>query len=338
MNITALLLTVFFTQAPPLQRFEFEQLEMAVPVRIVLYAESEEHAKRAAEAAYLRFHDLNLRLSDYNEQSEIRQFCDRALPNRFVRVSSDVWTVLQESVRIAQLTDGAFDPTVGQSVRLWRQARRSYRMPKPERLQKARATTGWQNLLFDETEHSIALRETGAAERNVRVDLGGIAKGYAIDEAVQAMKLLGVTRVMVDAGGDVGLGDPPPGKEGWTIAITPIRKEEKPTEFLTLTNCGLANSGDLYQFVEFDGVRYSHIVDPKTGLGLTNRLLVSVLAPNAMQADALASAFCVMGEKRALELAERLPGTETQILRILPDEQIERYQTTGFPSATRQAP
>lgn len=315
---------VLLTNAKAEERFEFDGIEMAVPIRIVLYAEDAQTAKKAADAALARFHDLNQRLSDYDEKSEIRRFCDDAGPGEFVRVSDDLWNCVRLAVHHAEISGGAFDPTVGQVVRLWRTARKLHRIPAENRIREALATVGWENILFDEERQAIAISAHGA-KRHVRLDLGGIAKGYAIDEALKTMRFFGVTRVLLDAGGDLGLGDPPPGKEGWTIAVTPLKKGEKPTDFWTLKNCGIANSGDMYQFVEIDGKRYSHIVDPKTGLGLTNRLTVSVIAPTAADADALASAVSVLGPEKGLALIRTLPQTEAQILHLTEEGKVEKF-------------
>ncbi|MDO4575662.1 MAG: FAD:protein FMN transferase [Planctomycetia bacterium] len=309
----------------PLERYTFDGVEMAVPVRMVLYAESQEVAQRGAAAAFERFGDLNRRLSDYDEASEIRQFCDFARPGRFVCVSVDLWNVLREAVRAAEETDGAFDPTVGQVVRLWRHARKAKKMPPAERLQRALETVDYRKILWDEKTRAIALSQPGA-----RLDLGGIAKGYAIDEALKTLEKLGITRALVDAGGDVGVSGPPPGKKGWMVAVSPMKKGEKPSEFLTLSHRGVANSGDMYQFVTLSGKRYSHLVNPQTGLGLTHRAMVSVIAQNATVADALASAISVMGPEKGFSWAKRHANIEVQIL--WPDSRgvIQRLETEGF--------
>ncbi len=307
-----------------LERFTFSSVEMAVPVKITLYAENETHAKEAADAAFERFRDLNARLSDYNPQSELRRFCDQAQRGEFRAVSADIWVTLAESVRIARLSDGAFDPTVGQVVRLWRRARLQKRLPPQREIEKTLQTVGYENILLDENTRAVAISRQG-----VRIDLGGIAKGYAIDEALATLATYGITRVLVDAGGDVGMGDPPPGERGWKIAVISPGENQAPT-FLTLAHCGVANSGDLAQFVEVDGVRYSHLVDPKTGVGLTHRATVSVIAPTAMAADALASAVSVLGEERGLALIETLPETETQILTPTENGGVHAVQSAGW--------
>ncbi len=119
----------------------------------------------------------------------------------------------------------------------------------------------------------------------------------------------GVTRAYVDGGGDLSLGDPPPGRRGWRIGVAPLDEEKsKPSEYLELTNCGVATSGDAFQHVTLGGTRYSHIVDPATGLGLTDRSSVTVIAPNGMTADALASAICVLGPQRASSWPTKAPA------------------------------
>lgn len=313
------------------QRFVFEGIEMAVPIRIVIYAENEQFARYAADEALETFHDLNIRLSDYDENSEVRRLCDYAFPETYVRVSDDLWRVLQESVRYARLSDGAFDPTVGQTVRLWRHARKSKRLPPRDRLEKTLKTIGYENILFDPENQAVALSRNGA-QNNVRIDLGGVAKGYAIDAAMNRLRQLGLTRFLVDAGGDVGLGDPPPGRDGWTIAIQTGRDDAQAEEFLLLSNCGIAHSGDAFQFVEIDGRRYSHIVDPATGLGLTNRAAVSIVAPTACMADALASALCVLPLEKGIQLAESLDGVDARIIQVCDEskENIETRETSNF--------
>lgn len=312
-----------------LGKYTFSSVEMAVPVKITLYAESETLAAQAAEAAFWRFRDLNARLSDYRAESELRRFCDEAYSGEFRRVSQDLWNVLRESTRVAKLSDGAFDPTVGQVVRLWRRARMQKKLPPEAEITAALETVGYENLLFDEDNRAIALVRQGT-HSPVRIDLGGIAKGYAIDAAIHTLRTYGITRVLVDAGGDVGVGDPPPDADAWKIAVVSPADENQSAEFLYVSNCGLANSGDLSQFLEIDGVRYSHLVDPKTGHGLTHRATVSVTAPTAVEADALASAVSVLGPVLGISLVETLPGVETSILQPAENEAVTATESSGW--------
>ena len=150
----------------------------------------------------------------------------------------------------------------------------------------------------------------------MRLDLGGIAAGYAADEALTALNQKGVTRAMIDASGDIVVGDPPPGTEGWRIGIAPLTDPKgPPSRFLLLKNASVTTSGDAFQHVEFGGKRYSHIVDPRTGLGLTDQSSVTVVARDGTTADSLATAVSVLGPTRGLELIERTAGAAALIVR-----------------------
>jgi thiamine biosynthesis lipoprotein len=139
----------------------------------------------------------------------------------------------------------------------------------------------------------------------MRLDLGGIAKGYAGDAALKVFLEHGLQKVINDAGGDLVVGEPPPGKAGWRIGIAPLEKVDgPPSRVLEIKNAAVATSGDAFQFVEIAGVRYSHLVNPKTGLGLAVRSSVTVIAPTRIEADSLASAVSVLGPEAGLELIE----------------------------------
>ena len=141
-----------------------------------------------------------------------------------------------------------------------------------------------------------------------KITLGGIAKGYAADKALAILRKKGLNSVLVDAGGDLALGDPPPGRKGWKIDIGGRKHPNLPT--LELANCAVATSGDVEQFVEVEGKRYSHIIDPRTGIGLTTRLQVTVVAPSGMQADSLASALTALGPEKGTALVKKLAGVQ----------------------------
>ena len=315
-----------------LARFEFERVEMAVPVKVVFYAPDKAAASTAASAAFDEIHRLNAILSDYDPQSELRRLCRTAgratavpeettsgadpTPSRAVAVSDDLWNVLQASQRMARLSDGAFDVTVGPVVKLWRRARRRHRLPTEQRLAEARERVGYQMIRLHPEGRKVELLRP-----DMRLDLGGIAKGYAVDAALDVLRRHGVTRALIDAGGDIRLGGPPPGEVGWRIAVAGTDREEPSAEVLLLANTAIATSGDAWQHVEIRGVRYSHIVDPRTGVGLTDRATVTVVAPTGMLADSLASAVSVLGPEPGIELVQKHPGAAVQIVRSRDDKQ-----------------
>ena len=305
---------------------------MAVPVKIVLYAPDAATATRAAKAALARIHQLNSILSDYDPKSELRRLCDTAAAGNGVPVSDDLWRVLHHARTASRSSDGAFDVTVGPVVRLWRRARRRRTLPSPERLDSARLLVDYRLVRLDPKRHAVELLKPG-----MRLDLGGIAKGYALDEALRVLKKTGTNRAMIDAGGDIVLGDPPPGRPGWRIGVAPLEADGPPSRVLVLSDVAVATSGDRWQFVEIGGRRYSHIVDPRTGMALTDHGSVTVVAPDGITADALASAVSVLGPEKGLKLIESTPGAAAFIVRA-PEGKIETYQSSGWKKLPAASP
>ncbi len=301
---------------PTLERHEFTRLQMGVQVRVTLYAPDEPTAQAAASAAFARIADLDATLSDYRPDSELMRLCAGAGPDQLpVAVSPDLYANLALGADIASATHGAFDVTVGPLVSLWRRARREGVLPDPGALETARGLVGWQLVALDPVARTARLARAG-----MRLDLGGIAKGYAADQAVLALRTAGTPRCLVALAGDIAAGEPPPGTAGrgrppgWRIAISTGAEGDAPLS-VHLANAAISTSGDTEQFLEIDGVRYSHIVDPRTGLGVTNRIAATVIAPSGAVADALASALCILGPEAAPRLVETFPGTAAIIRR-----------------------
>ena len=276
---------------------------MGLPVRIRLYAPTDEAAKTTATAAFARVAVLDRMMSDYRPDSELRR-----LGTTWSPVSPELFAVLARAAEIARATGGAFDPTVGPMVALWREARQSRRMPDGMELDAAKRLVGWQLVQLDGPRHAVRLARPG-----MRLDLGGIAKGYILQQALATMASLGVTRALVEAGGDIVVGDAPPGRDGWSIDVTGSEAEFV-ARAARLTNAALATSGPSAQFVEIDGVRYSHVVDPRTGLGLTNQLTARVIVADGATADALATALTVA------------PDTLSRMRRKFPDAAVSLVQ------------
>lgn len=293
-----------------LARYESTQPQMGVPFKIILYAPDSATANHAFEAAFSRIAGLNRVLSDYDPHSELSRLSRSAPAAQGVRVSDDLWTVLARSQALAERSAGAFDITVGPYVRLWRRARRSKEMPTSERLAEARAAVGYEHLKLDGQAHTAQLLKPG-----MRLDLGGIGMGYAVDETLKLLRSRGLSRALVDASGDIGMGDPPPGKQGWTITVMPLSFEGTPAKQILLSNAAVTTAGDAFQHVVIDGQRYSHIVDPRTGLGMTDRVGVAVIARDCITADSLDTAVSVMGPAAGLALIEETPGAAALVIR-----------------------
>jgi len=301
-------------------RYAYEKAEMGLPVRVTLYAPDEGAARAAADRAFARVEALNAVFSDYDSDSELSRLSDTAGSGRAAAVGPELWHVLEFAQRVAALSKGGFDISVGPVVNLWRVARRKHELPKPERLLEARARVGYQGIELDPAARTALLRKP-----RMRLDAGGIAKGYAMEEALQVLRALGLPRAMVAGGGDMALGEAPPGESGWRIEVSSLDAGGAPApRFLRLANCSVATSGDLYQRLEIEGKRYSHIVDPRTGIGLTDHSLVTVVAARGMEADALSKVVAVLGPVEGLPLLESFPGVAAYVVRA-PEDRVEEH-------------
>jgi thiamine biosynthesis lipoprotein len=190
-------------------------------------------------------------------------------------------------------------------------------LPDPTEFEAARARVGYANVELSTQKRTVKLLLAG-----MQLDLGGIAKGYAADAALKLLKEKHqISRALVAAAGDITCGDPPPGKEAWAVDIAPIVKRQKPRG-LKLVNASVSTSGDLEQFVEIKGVRYSHIVDPKTGLGITGRRSVTVIAKNGTTADSMTKAVMLMPPEKALALVEATPHAAAYIVMVGEQEKL----------------
>jgi len=273
---------------------------MGVPVRIVLYTPHDAIARAGARAAFARIAALEDKMSDFRPHSEVRRLGAQA--GGCVNVSEDLYAVLARAKELARLSGGAFDPTVGPLVELWREARHAGRAPPARALDSARALVGWRMLRLGDGGEQACLARPG-----MRLDLGGIAKGYILQEALRALADRGVASALIEAGGDIVVGAAPPGASGWRIAV-PDADPALAARARGLTHAAIATSGPTEQFVEIDGVRHSHVVDPRTGLALTRNVTATVIASDGATADALATTLTVLSREEGKRLLEHFPG------------------------------
>jgi FAD:protein FMN transferase len=276
----------YLSYSQPQTRFEYSFGKLGTVCQVIFYAQDSATAQKAIHHIYLQIDSLNGILSDYDENSEIRKLCAQASENQEIKVSKTLYEVIGKSVALSKVTKGTFDITVGNYVLLWRRARRQHIFPTKTQLRKAKKMVGYQKIKLIPDRQAVLLKA-----KEMRLDVGAIGKGYIADQILESLRTkFGITSALIDLGGDISMGDAPPDKTGWTIQVG--------TQTVTLANCAIATSGDTFQYVTFAGKRYSHLVHPKTGLGLVNALQVTVIAPDGTTADALASALSVMGKKK----------------------------------------
>ena len=269
-------------------------------------------------------------LSDYGAETETVLLSQPEKVGQWQAVSPDLWEVLKVCDDWHRLSNGAFDASVGRLSVLWRKARKSKTVPTQIEIEEALQHCGWQHVHLDAQTRRVKLDIEG-----LKLDFGAMGKGYIIDKAYERLAICGLTRSLVRAGGDLRCGDPPPGRTGWPIEIAKLSNEEQAQQ-LFLSNAAVSSSGDLYQFIEINGERRSHVLDPGTGMGVPGPRLVTVIAPTATQADAADTALCVMDDDAALALAHRLKTIQVRIASMAQgDEQKLIVRTTpGFGQMT----
>ena len=220
---------------------------------------------------------------------------------------------------------GAFDVTIAPVGRLWRRARRDRKLPDPARIAEARQLVGSDKMVLDPAARTVQLLKPG-----MKLDVGGIAKGYAAQAGLDVLRSKGITRALVGGAGDIVVGDPPPDAEGWKIAIAPLDPKlgDRPPTLL-LKNAAVSTAGDAERFVIIDGHRYSHIINPATGLGHEDRAAVTVVAPDGATADALETTAYLLGPDRGLRLVDETPGAAAIFRRLTP-EGIKTFESSRF--------
>lgn len=295
---------------PALTRYAFTEAHMGTRFKILIYAADEEAAHRGAKLAFLRIAELNGIMSDYLETSELMRLCRKSGGDP-VPVSEDLFTVLSRAQEVSRRSGGAFDVTIGPVVRMWRRARFTKTLPTEEQRAAALALVGYEKMKLDPEKKTVQLLKEG-----MRLDLGGIAKGYAADQALLVLKKRGLTCALVAAGGDIAVSDAPPGQPGWKVGIAPLEDpESEPKRFVILKNGAVSTSGDAEQFVEIGGVRYSHIADPKTGLGLVGRMSATVVAKDGTTADSMTKVVAILGPKKAFPIIDATDGAAAMFIR-----------------------
>lgn len=302
---------------------------MGTEVRLVLYAADDAQATRATRAAFARIAALNTTLSDYQSSSELMQLSAKAGQGP-IAVSADLFRVLAAAQTLAARSDGAFDVTSGPLTRLWRGARRLSELPSTTRVDEARARSGYRRLHLHETRRTATLDTAGMS-----LDVGGIAKGYAADEALRAMAGEGVMSALVAIGGDIAVAAPPPGHDAWAVDVASLDLPGAPhLGTLQLRDAAVSTAGDAEQWMTANGRRYSHILDPRTGWPMVGRSSTTVIARRGLEADGLDTTAAILGPETGLRLVEDTPGAAVFMVREEPNGRVTVHPSSRWPASS----
>lgn len=298
-----LLITILVARGGAAQkRYDYARPLMGSVFNLSFYAPNDSIAQVASDSVFTRINYLNGLLSDYLDGSEVNRLSASAGQNQWVHVSDVLYDILAQSKHLSAQTQGAFDCTIGPVVQLWRRATRRGYFPDKQQINWAKKAVGYRLVKMDSQQKRVQLKR-----KNMRLDLGAIGKGYAADQALEVLRHYRILSALLDAGGDLAIGNAPPQQSGWRVEVSSGKQADAAPQTLVLKNCGVATSGDTYRYLEHQGQRYSHIADPRTGVGLRTHVRSTVVAPNGTVADALATAFSVLGAKKGQRVWQKIP-------------------------------
>lgn len=308
--------------SPEIEGFEIQFPAMGTLVDIKLFSNEPQKVAAAIAAVKTSAAAIEATLTDYDPDSEASQLTTIAV-GRSVPVSSHLWNNLAASERWYQLSEGAFDASLGNLTQWWRRQRRNPNQSTS--LPSNAEDRGWQFVSLDHANQQVQL------QRPVRFDFGAIGKGYLVDQIFEQLQRAGLPCCLVNISGNMRCGDPPPDREGWRIEVSPLEKHHPPLRRLNLKHVSIATSGDLWQYFVVAGQRRSHIIDPRTGQSVVGPIAATIIAPSAADADALATAVCVLGPTAGAQLVAKVNGAEAMILEHSQESQPVRYiVTAGF--------
>lgn len=296
---------------------------MGSPFNLIIVTNDSIKAESLSRASFQLIDSFSHIYSDYDSSSELSKLTANA-GKGFQTCSPALWDILLVSRTAFQNSLQSFDISVGPLSSLWRLKRKRFLFPDSATVLNTKNLVGLDAILWKDSLHQISLPKPG-----MKLDLGGIAKGYIAQKVIDFLKSNNITAALADAGGDIVLSNAASLNEGWLIGVNiPESTDELLKKKLSLTNCAVATSGDAYQYIEHNGVKYSHIIDPRTGYGVSSQRNVTVIAKNGALADWLATACSILSIEEAKKICAEQKAE--LFISILENGQISIEQTKGF--------
>jgi thiamine biosynthesis lipoprotein len=315
-----LLATFYVAGYPGAHKVTKTRFLMDTVVDLTIYGTSKQEAETLCEEVFAEMQRLENIFDKNNPCSDISRINDSA-GKKWVKVEPETIYVLQQALEIAQETGGAFDPTVGPLLELWGFGTEQTRVPSMEEISGVLPLVDYTAVQLDATQHKVFL-----PQRGMKLDLGGIAKGFIIDQGQEMLEQASLRASFINAGGDIGIRGSKPSGEKWVIAIQDPKNPRQWKATLKIAEGGVATSGDYQRDFEEKGQKYHHLLDPKQGVPARGLSSVTVVASESLEADAMATAVFILGKENGLELIEGLPGIEG----VLVDEQGKVFITSGL--------
>ncbi|MDD5688464.1 MAG: FAD:protein FMN transferase [Elusimicrobia bacterium] len=295
------------------KEFSETRLLMNTTVEIKVWMFDEGLARKSISAAFNEIARVENTFSVFKADSEIA----RLNKNGSGTVSDEVIQLVKVSKYFSELSDGAFDITVLPVIELWKNAKKNEKAPTKEEINNTLKLVGSGKIIIDEKSKKISF-----AQKGVKIDLGGIAKGYAVDKAIEVLKKAGVQTGMINAGGNMGCF----GKKVWSIALQNPRDKNSFITTLKIKNKAVSTSGDYERYFFLDKKKISHIINPLSGYSADNSISSTIITDNATDSDALSTATFVLGPKKGIELVKKYKNAECLII----DKEKRIFKSTGF--------
>jgi FAD:protein FMN transferase len=312
-----------FTLSAQLKRFQFSENKMGSSFYLIFYHTDSAEAVSLAKECFLIVDSLNDIFSDYNSESEVSKLALQTNQTD-IKVSDELFAMIVRSKDAWERSGKTFDVTIGALSQLWRKANKETRFPSESEIKAAKDLTGFNNVTINEGSRTISFKKPG-----IRFDFGGIVPGYSAQKVIDFLKSKNINIALADASGDIVMSNAPPGKDGWTIGVNlPESENEIWDKKLELKNFAVSTSGDVYRYTIHNGIKYSHIIDPKTGYGVTSQRNVTVMTKYGADADWLATACSILPIKKALALAKKEHAAI--LIATLDGEKIVTYKSKSF--------
>ncbi|MFH1510672.1 MAG: FAD:protein FMN transferase [Candidatus Woesearchaeota archaeon] len=304
MKKLAILIIILLLPACKIMTYKAEQTRelMGTTVTVVVLHEDENTAREGIRRAFRAMQSVNDEMGPYGTTSLVSELNKNKI---IAKPTSSMSFVLQKSLEYSEVSNGAFDITVQPVLDLYTKTFKENRTPTQEEIDTAMKSVGYKKVIIEENAVTI--------EENMSITLGAIAKGYAVDEAIEALQQTGIKRAMVNAGGDIRAIGTKEGDQKWQVALQNPRNKTELITIIELENMSVATSGDYERYFD-ENKTYHHIINPKTGHSATELISVTVIAPKAVDADSLATTVFVLGREKGIELVERLPNVEALII------------------------
>lgn len=300
-----------------------EEAIMGTAIRVELWSEDKPAGEAAIAAVMAEMHRIDRQMSPYKPESELSRI-NREAAEHPVPISQEMFDILSRSIEFSKLSGGAFDITFSSVGYMYDYRRRI--KPTDKEIEQALPGINYRHLLLDAQKRTVKFARPG-----VRIDLGGIGKGHAVDNGIALLKKRGITQAIITAGGDSRvLGDK--GGRPWMVGIRDPRRKDNMVAVIPLINSAISTSGDYERYFETDGVRYHHILNPKTGRSATGVHSVSVIGPDATTTDGLTKPVFILGPEKGLRLIESIPGVDAVII----DADGKMYYSSGLQNRQRE--